>query len=195
MKLALFDFDGTITGNDSLVDFIIYSQGELKAVFGFMLLSPVLLSYLIGWIPNFKAKQVVFSFFFRGWEEADFKSISRSFAQVRLPNGVKKEALDRIAWHKTRGDKVVVVSASLDCYLRPWCQTFHLDLISTEVEYKDNAVTGEFSTENCYGREKVERLKQRYQLKDFDYIYAYGDSKGDREMLQLADEAWLGQFP
>ena len=56
MNLALFDFDGTITKNDSLIKFIRFAVGDLKFVFGLFILSPVLLAYKIKLIPNFKAK-------------------------------------------------------------------------------------------------------------------------------------------
>lgn len=63
-------------------------------------------------------------------------------------------------------------------------------MIGTQVETdKEGRLTGRFKTKNCYGAEKVMRLlawepnRKEYRLK------AYGDSRGDREMLQFADEA------
>ena len=39
------------------------------------------------------------------------------------------------------------------------------DLISTELEVKDGKLTGKFSTPNCNGKEKVRRIKEKYNLK------------------------------
>jgi phosphatidylglycerophosphatase C len=94
--------------------------------------------------------------------------------------------MERINWHKTQGHKVAVVSASIDYWLNDWCKLNGLDLISTTLELKNGKLTGRLSGKNCYGIEKVNRIKNRYNLAEFDQIYAYGNSAGDREMLLLA---------
>ena len=49
-------------------------------------------------------------------------------------------------------------------------------------------------TRNCFGVEKVNRIRQEYDLSQWDFIYAYGDSRGDQEMLDLADERYYKFF-
>jgi HAD superfamily phosphoserine phosphatase-like hydrolase len=88
----------------------------------------------------------------------------------------------------------VVVSASVECWLGPWCDKNGLDLIGTQLEIKDNRVTGKLLSKNCYGKEKVNRIRERYDLNSFDFIYAYGDSRGDDEMLELAQEKYYKPF-
>jgi hypothetical protein len=47
-------------------------------------------------------------------------------------------------------------------------------------------LTGRLLGKNCYGPEKVQRLKTLLgSLEDY-VIYTYGDSKGDRELLAIA---------
>jgi phosphatidylglycerophosphatase C len=65
-----------------------------------------------------------------------------------------------------------------------------VDLIATKLEMKDGRITGRFLTRNCSGKEKVRRIEERYDVKSFNYIYAYGDSSGDRAMLDLANERY-----
>ena len=50
-------------------------------------------------------------------------------------------------------------------------------------------VSGRFATKNCYGIEKANRINDMNDLKQYNQIYAYGDSRGDREMLTLAEVA------
>lgn len=83
---------------------------------------------------------------------------------------------------------VVVVSASIEDWLKPWCDENKVKLIATKLEFKNELITGRFASENCYGEEKVRRIKEVYALESFEYIYAYGDSSGDIKMLSLADE-------
>ena len=82
----------------------------------------------------------------------------------------------------------------MECWVKPWCDKNNIDLISTRLEVKDNKLTGKFATKNCYGREKVNRVKEAYDLSQYNHIYAYGDSRGDRELLALADESFYKPF-
>jgi len=99
---------------------------------------------------------------------------------------VKKSALEKIDWHKKNGDRVVVISASLECWLKPWCEKNDLDLICTKMRFDDGKVSGRFLGRNCHGQEKADKIKESFDLKKFDKIYAYGDSSGDRQMLELS---------
>jgi len=188
MTLALFDFDGTITTDDSLLKFIRFVVGDLRFAIGLFVLSPILMAYKLKFIPNYKAKQYMLSWFFKGYSEDDFKKVANKYSLNHIDKILRPKALEKLKWHKSQGHKVVVVSASLECWLAPWCQKNGLELIATKLEIKNGVVTGKLLSKNCYGQEKVNRIKSRYDLSQYQYIYAYGDSKGDKEMLALAHE-------
>jgi phosphatidylglycerophosphatase C len=190
MALALFDFDGTITFKDSFGDFIAYAVGRRKFIVGVALLSPMLFAYALGFIRNWRAKELVSTYFFGGWEARSFEALASKYSRERLPHMIRDIALERIGWHKLKGDKVVVVSASIDLWLADWCTACGVDLIATKLEMKDGRVTGRFLTRNCSGKEKVRRIEEQYSLQSFDYIYAYGDTPGDKAMLDLANEKY-----
>lgn len=193
-KLAIFDFDGTITTRDSFKDFIIYCHGIFKTCLGCFLLSPIILAYLLKILPNWKAKQFVFSYFFREWDESLLNKHAEEFSNKKLPRIVKESALNKIHWHKQKGHKVIVVSASFECYLKHWCDSLQIDLLGTKAEIKNGKITGRFATKNCYGDEKVRRLEQALDLEGYDYIYAYGDSKGDNGLKRIANEFHYRNF-
>ena len=194
MKLALFDFDGTITKNDSLIKFIRFVAGDAKTLWGMMLLSPILTAYKLKIIPNYKAKQMMFSYFFKGIAEHQFQKIAEEYSLKHINTILRPKAMEKITWHKELGHKVIVVSASIECWIRPWCEQNGLDLIATRVEIKDGLMTGKFLTKNCYGIEKVNRVKEAYNLDNYDRIYAYGDSRGDKELLGLSDKSFYKPF-
>jgi len=115
--------------------------------------------------------------------------------------GIKKsfetllyQALQSDTEHIMFCDQVVIVSASLGYWLRPLCDQNNLELIATKLEILEGKVTGNLLTKNCYGIEKVNRIKEIYALEDFETIYAYGDSRGDREMLKIAHKASYKPF-
>jgi len=188
--LALFDFDGTITIKDSLPDFIKFAIGVRSYYFGLLLLSPMLVAFKLGVISNDIAKEKLISYFFKGWNHAYFQQVADQYSIKRIDKITKPEAMERIAWHQHQGHTVVIVSASLECWLKKWCNSKKLDLIATRLETADGQLTGYFAGKNCHGDEKVKRICAAYNLEDFDYIYAYGDNKSDKPMLALADRAY-----
>jgi len=188
MTLVLFDFDGTITTKDSFEDFILFSNGGLKTAEGLIKEAPALLGYLFGSMSNSRAKQKIFSRFYKGWPEEKFDATAREYASVGLPQILRPKAMAQVAWHRKEKHKIVVVSASFENYLKPWCDAEHIDLIATGVQIEDHKLTGNFSTPNCHGEEKVKRIQAAYNLKDFEFIYAYGDTKGDLPLKSIADE-------
>jgi HAD superfamily hydrolase (TIGR01490 family) len=192
--IAFFDFDGTITRDDSLLKFIRFAVGEKRFIVGLIVLFPMLILYKFKFIPNYRAKEYVLTWYFKGIKKEDFFKIANEYSLNHIDKIVKKNAKERILWHKKQNHKVVVVSASIDCWLRPWCEKNDLELISTKLELKNNIITGNLLTKNCYGEEKVNRIKQIYNLNDYNYIYAYGDSDGDKEMLSIANERYYRYF-
>jgi len=194
MKLALFDFDGTITTDDSLIKFIRFVVGDTKFIWGMALLFPMLTAYKLKLIPNYKAKQMMLSYFFKGMSEEKFMQVAKEYSLKRIDTILRPKAMEKIAWHKEQGHKVVIVSASMECWLKPWCNENNLDLIATKLEIKNGIVTGNFLSKNCYGIEKANSVNEVYDLNDYDHIYAYGDSRGDKELLALADESFYKPF-
>jgi len=192
--LALFDFDGTITTDDSLIKFIRFVVDDTKFALGMAVLSPMLTAYKLKLIPNYKAKQYMLSYFFKGMREEKFMQVANEYSLNHIDTILRPKAMEKIAWHKEQGHKIVIVSASIECWLKPWCDKHNLDLIATKLEIKDGIVTGKFLSKNCYGIEKANRVHEQYNLDDYDHIYAYGDSRGDKELLALADESFYKPF-
>ena len=194
MKLMFFDFDGTITTDDSLIKFVRFVVGDAKFIWGMTLLFPMLTVYKLKLLPNYKAKQYMLSYFFKGMSEEKFMQVANEYSLEHINTILRPKAMNKIAWHKEQGHKVVVVSASIECWLKPWCDKNGLGLISTKIEIKDGLVTGKFLSKNCYGIEKANRVQEAYDLSEYGHIYAYGDSRGDKELLELADESFYKPF-
>lgn len=193
-KIAFFDFDGTITNSDSLLKFIRFAVGDVKFLIGLFLLSPILFLYKLKFIPNHKAKQKMLSYFFKDYTKDNFKKVTQEYSLKHIDKITRPKAIEKLHWHKLQGHKIVVVSASIDCWLRPWCEKNDLELLATTLEIKNDKISGYFLSRNCYGIEKLNRIKELYDLNDFEYVYAYGDSVGDKQMLEIADEKYYKPF-
>ncbi len=123
-----------------------------------------------------------------------FESIARDYSLHHITTILRPQAMEKIEWHQQEGHKVVIVSASIECWLRPWCEEHDLDLLGTKLKFKDDVFIGKFLSKNCYGIEKENRVKENYNLNEYNYIYAYGDSAGDKELLALANESFYKPF-
>lgn len=190
-SLALFDFDGTITTRDSFLDFLFCTFGPAKFLWTFFLIGPSVAQYFLKIIPNWKMKEAALASFFGGWNYEKLQKACQRYSEERLEKIIRKEALYKLKWHKKNKHKVVVVSASIKDWLLEWCKKNELDLIATEIEVVNGRVTGKLQGKNCYGAEKVERIKGKYKLRDYRHIYAYTDTKSDLPMLSLADEKYI----
>ena len=194
MKIAFFDFDGTITRQDSTIEFIRYLVGDAKFIIGLLVLFPFMILYKVKIISNNEIKQIIVSYYFKGKGFEYFKNKAEYFSLNKLNSLIRKKAIEKISWHKEKGHIVVVVSASIDLWLRPWCQENDIKLISTMLETDNKIITGKTYKNNCYGPEKVKRIREEYDLADYSYIYAYGNSRGDYEMLDIAHESHYKPF-
>lgn len=195
MNLALFDFDGTITKKETISEFLRFCIGNARFVLAVVKIFPSILGYFSGLIGNQEIKERLLFETVGGWQEEWLVEKGQEFAEKRLPSLVRPKALERIQWHKERGDRIVLISASLIYYLRPWADIVGIkEVIGVELEVEDGRITGKLLGENCYGAEKVRRLGELLDISNFDEIYAYGDSRGDREMLALANYPFFRPF-
>lgn len=192
--LVLFDFDGTITFKDTFLEFIKFTHGKARFYAGFSILFPFLLLYKLGIISNYKAKEMVLSWYYKGKTLQYLQEKGKAFAEQKLPQLIRPLALKKIQEYKAQQFEIVIVSASIKEWLNAWCQENQIYLICTELETKNSLITGKLDTPNCYGSEKVRRIKKEYQLHDFEKIIAFGDSKGDSEMLAIANEKHFKPF-
>ncbi|MGE5457743.1 MAG: HAD-IB family hydrolase, partial [Methanococcaceae archaeon] len=191
---ALFDFDGTITKKDSFLEFIKFYNGRRSFIYGLILLSPILLLYRVGLIQNWKAKEILLTYFFKKEPFKKFCSKSTEFSSNIIPDLIKPKALQTILEHLSNGHRVIIVSASFETWLSDWCKKMNLELIGSRIEVRDGLVTGKIEGKNCHGAEKVKRLNEYLDIKQYPEIYAYGDSSGDLPLLNLANHRFYRFF-
>ena len=193
--VAFFDFDGTITNRDIFWDYLFYrlKTGLSPAKLFFSL--PIFILYLAKVYNNEKAKQLIFSKLFKGENIVFFKTTIQKYYENDFPERLKKDALNRILWHKNSNHIVCIVSANFDLILNNFVKENQIELLSTQLDVEKNILTGKFKSANCYGQEKVNRIRNKFpDLSSYSKIYVYGDSKGDREMLALATDPYYCYF-
>jgi phosphatidylglycerophosphatase C len=82
--IAAFDFDGTLTGSDTFLMFLIFQFGFVACLKGLWSNLAVLMKYVFHKVLNHEAKQAVFSYFFKGVKMIDFDTACRRFALSKI---------------------------------------------------------------------------------------------------------------
>lgn len=191
--IAVFDFDGTLTTKDTFLEFIRFTHGSIKLYMGLAFYSPILLLMKLHLYPNWKAKEKLFCFFYKYWYYSDFQEKGIQFSKM-IEMCKKDSTVQTLKEHLNKGHSVYVVSASIEEWVKPWCEHLHVSgVIGTKIEVDNKGIiTGHLLSKNCYGQEKVNRfLLQEPNRREY-FLYAYGDSKGDKQMITFADEGkWI----
>ena len=187
--VAVFDFDGTLTTKDTFLEFIKYTHGTLALYKGILWHTPWLILMMLHLYPRWKAKQRMFSWFYKGMTYMDFVRKGQDFTSV-AQRMLRVETMKLWHEHKQRNSTIYVVSASVEEWVKPFCLQMGAEkVLGTTVEVdSEGKLTGRFLSKNCYGKEKVRRFLEVEPYRPTYYLYAYGDSKGDKEMLNFADE-------
>lgn len=189
--LALFDFDGTLTTVGTFPKFCRYVVSYPRLVLGGLLISPWLIGYQLGLVSDRRICAILAKPTFLGQSRDRIDALGAAFARTEIPRVLSLQAIERMRSHSAQGHHVVVASASLGAYLRPWCAAMGVDVICAELACKGARLTGGFADGDCGGEDKVRHIRGRLDLSSYDVIYAFGDSDDDRGMLALAHHAYL----
>lgn len=192
--LALFDLDGTLTRGDTMLAFIRFRSGPWRYMRMFLPAAVIHALGRTGLLSADAGKRRLMRAAFAGTPTGDVMRDAERFAKVEMPGLMRAGAMERLRWHVGEGHRTIIVSASCSVWLAPWCAVEALELIATGLEERDGRYTGELSTPNCKGEEKVHRLRAKLDFADFERIYAYGDTPSDRPMLALATDPWYKPF-
>ena len=214
-KIFVFDFDGTLTHADTLLAFIRFACGPVRMLLGFALYVPLLVLMKLKLYPNYKAKQKVFAHFFRGMTLTRFDALCTAFAQ-QGEHLLRPAARNFINTVRSEAYAMAIVSASIDNWVRPFAEMYlqsdnsqdnrqsnsqdnksslPIIVLGTKVEVDAaGRLTGRFATPNCYGPEKVRRIEAVWPHREQYDVSAFGDSRGDKEMLAYADQGYFKPF-
>ena len=195
-SIAFFDFDGTLTTRDSLKFYLTFvSRNRLGFFLNYYLKCIVLiLKMKQGKVTPQQLKERRLSLFFNSVNYERVEEFSNTFAKNQIPSILRGKGMERISFHQELGHEVVLVSASIDLFLRPWCNQHGITLITNEVKRDELTGRMSFDEEDCNGEMKVVRIKRLYDLNEYNKIFAYGDTSGDAQMLAISDEQFYRPF-
>jgi phosphatidylglycerophosphatase C len=192
--VAAFDVDGTLTTRDCVRPFLERAAGRRRMVTA-LLRRPLATVIAAAKRDRDRFKEIIVGGALRGKLTAEVEMIGEQFAQYVLVNWLRPDTLRRLRWHQQAGHRTVIVSASLAAYLRPLALRLGIDdvLCTDSIRYGDR-FGDRLDGPNCRAAEKRRRLDLWLEERRLVHaeVWAYGDSAGDRELLERADHAiWV----
>jgi HAD superfamily hydrolase (TIGR01490 family) len=192
-SLYCFDFDGTLTTHDTLFLFLKFYNKKRYYV-QYIKHIPLFLLCKLKIIPAEHTKKNFIRSILGGVLKEQLQEKASDFFREKHAIICREKAVGYIENIDRSETDCFMVTASLDIWVKPFSDHFNMELVSTEAKYENNIFTGDFSTKNCTGKEKVIRIKQAIVGKKYKQTVAFGDSDGDREMMAWADTAHYRLF-
>lgn len=195
--LVVFDFDGTITTKDTFALFLRYYAGFGKWLKNIVILAPTFISYKLGLIDRHKVKAAVINRFFKGETAASVEQQAAEFAKTVIPALIRPAAQLCFDEKKTDLESLYICSASIAPYLRHWAASQGLPkqhVLAVELEEEAGLLTGQIKGYNVWGENKVRRVNDAFRSGKVNIKEAYGDTRGDRELLNAAKASYFKPF-
>jgi phosphatidylglycerophosphatase C len=193
--VAAFDFDGTLTRGGSVWPFLVAVRGRRRvAVAAVAVARRLAVGALLGGRYADDAKEALFRRTLGGLPVEEVETRAAAFGPAHYRRHARADVRARMEWHRARGDRLAIVSASLECYLIPVAKELGVDIVvATRLAVgADGRLTGAYDGRNCRGHEKLVRLRR--WIADTigataitGVLWAYGNSAGDRQLLGGAD--------
>jgi len=195
IEIVVFDFDGTITTDDTFRLFLRYYAGNLKWTANILLLLPIFIGYGLKVVDRNQAKIHVMRRFFKNASVAKLNARAAAFATEIIPSLIRPQAQACLDSKKAHPDSLYICSASITPYLRAWGESQNIhNILATELETDGDRYTGEIKGWNIWGEGKMRRILAEFAPHPVKIMEAYGDSRGDREMLHAAEASFFQPF-
>lgn len=92
MDLALFDFDGTITTEDTFTKYIFYAVSKKRSRLGKLVLLPLLIKYKLDLVQGRDIREKIYRFALKGVATEVASVKAAEFAEVIIPLYIRSEA-------------------------------------------------------------------------------------------------------
>jgi HAD superfamily hydrolase (TIGR01490 family) len=186
--VAAFDFDGTLTRQDTLWPFLASIVGRPKLALALLQESPSFALLILRRRSRDDVKERLLTRVLAGHSVVQVAAIGDEYGSRLGRSAITPPMLARIRWHQNQGHEVVIVSATLEPYLGAVARTLGVEhLLCTQLEADAaGCLTGKIVGANCRGHEKARQLRAHIGNDEVE-LWAYGNSRGDDAMLAMAD--------
>ena len=160
--IAIFDLDQTLTKRGCFTPFILYVA--IRRPRRFLSFHRILLAAVctvVGFYRRDEIKLLMWREVLEGLPREEAETLGNSFAKVWIHNELRRQTKKNIKKHQEAGDRLILATAAMDIIADPIGRTLGFDdIISTRTHWTaEGRVSGSFDGRNCYGEEKLRRVK------------------------------------
>lgn len=194
-NIAIFDLDYTLTKKGTWGRFVVSTMKTRPHLW-----LPVLFVmaknqwlYKQGKAPRCGVKRAMMRLTMVGWPQEKVERYAQAFAEREVSTGLRSGAIASLNAHKEAGDTLIIASAAVDVVVAPIAKRLGVThFIATEMAWDEGRLSPEFATKNCYGEDKLLRMKsylaENPSLKqNHTKITMYSDSHSDLDIMLWAD--------
>jgi HAD superfamily hydrolase (TIGR01490 family) len=123
-----------------------------------------------------------------GKRPADIESYAREFCQAKMIGRLSVQGRAKLDAHRQAGHQLILVTGAPDFLIAPLAEFLGVPTVfAAKPEQRDSVYTGALIPPLPYGCGKRELILAHAQGMGLDLAssYAYGDSPGDRDILEL----------
>lgn len=193
LDISVFDFCKTLVNIESADKFCIFALKEEKRFF-FLVIGLLITSRPIRIFLNIfgiKIKFVLLNLL-RGISKEKLEKIAKKYSKFIEENYLNLNVLHSLAEQQKALKKIFVISAGYSIYIKYFLKNFNVTLLSNDFEYDKNKFTGKITGKDCYGKEKLKRLKKELNnYKEFKISSSYSDSFSDMPIFDISIKKFL----
>tara|TARA_Y100000385_G_C13097168_1_gene642078 strand:+ start:1189 stop:1794 length:606 start_codon:yes stop_codon:yes gene_type:complete len=188
-KIAVFDYCETLvdmqTGNNFISYYFLINSNIIKR----------LAAYFFCNLRIFKKKRkFLLLYLLSGESQSDIENAAHKFVDNRLINAENTKVIEQIKNLDHKGFKLVIISAGYKVYIDKHNERLNVDLvIANELSYVNKICTGKLTQKDCYGENKIERLKDAFpgEVIDYENSYFYSDCMSDLPLFKKIGNSFL----
>ncbi|NWQ44027.1 HAD-IB family hydrolase [Bacillus sp. EB106-08-02-XG196] len=194
MKVAIFDFDGTLFPNETFPLLMGHLKNHplhfQKYRNFFLRLLPVYLAYKCKLYPEQKMKEYSMWSYIAAFGTSPKSEIDQFFSQIgeSMSQNLSEPVLHRLEQHRREGYYTMLVSGAYEPLLHSVTKNVNFDCISgSSIPYHDEKLSKTTSIKYIYGERKSDFINAHLSHTEVDWqnSFAYGDSYTDLNVLEL----------
>ncbi len=193
--IACFDLDGTLTHSHTFWRFLKRCAGRTRFTRAVVQTLPLLPQVYRGKKTWLQARERLIELCLKDITADKVEQVANSFTDQIQQHMLRDQALSTLRKHQQLGHKTYIISNSAENYLHHLAERLGMDgVCGSQFEVVNGRLTGRLVGDHCQGVEKVKRISGLVGDRQATQIYAYGDSRGDKAMLDWADYSYFKTF-
>jgi HAD superfamily hydrolase (TIGR01490 family) len=194
LKVAIFDFDGTLFPEETfplmmrhLKTHPVHNHKYRRFISRIL---PVYVAYKLKMYPEQKMKEYSMRSYITAFGQTSKVDIHRFFSQLGgvMSEKLSHSVLQRLQHHSNEGYYIMLVSGAFEPLLQAVTKDINFDcIIGTSIPYKNNEIDNQTPVIHIHGERKTENIFAQLANTEVDWenSYAYGDSYSDLNVLEL----------